>query len=197
MPATALAASRPSAAWSLAVSSRMTPAFDGTSKSCDSSRSPSTTATARTREPAAAPVKVARPLASVCTDCDRPPPRTNCTAWFGIGLLRLPRTSRTVTVPAGASVVGRGIPDIARGSGMPDPPMPPICAQAFDAPPASASAIASTAAPAAPAPRDGESPSGCRALSSFSIRSRYTLAPWSSCFIRRTARARRRPVISW
>ena len=170
----------------------MTPASDGTSKSCDSSRSPSTTATARTSDPAAAPENTARPFSSVVTVSERPPPSTNCTGWPAMAFARPPRTSRTVTVPAGASVVGRGIPDIARGSGIPEPPMPPIWAKALDDPPASARATASTTAPAAPAPFRDTSPAGCRAASSFSIRSRYTRCPWSSCRISRTARARRR-----
>ena len=77
-------------------------------------------------------------------------------------LVTCPRTSRTDTVPVGSwGSVGRGMPDIARASGMPAvPPVPPICARAGVAQRA-ASQDAMTSARAAERPED-ERRTACR-----------------------------------
>ena len=111
-----------------------------------------------------------------------------------------PRTRRTDRVPTGTEGSGRGIPDIALASGMPAIPPDAAHLRARRGPDSEAAQRARPRSSAFAAERPAASvfaSDACRAASSFSISSRYAALPLSSCLISRTARLRRRAVISW
>src|SRR5947209_10391464 len=116
-PGTGVAGSLSFAAASLlvATSNSRTPPCAGDAKSCDSSRSPSTTTTAFTVSPGGTSSNCARPLASVFTVRTVAP---ICSSIGKLGMLleRSPRMSRTEIEWSGRSVTGRGMPDICFGS---------------------------------------------------------------------------------
>ena len=100
-----------------ATSSVRTPPVAGMSKGLDSSRCPSTTASACTWAPAGTPVNSARPSAPVGSRRTAPAPCSSTDAPTML-LVISSRTTRTVTVPSGSSGAGIDMPDIARGSGI-------------------------------------------------------------------------------
>src|SRR5262245_34541490 len=93
------------------------PPAGGTSNSWDSIRSPATVVDALSRVPGVSPSNCARPASSVVDVFATPGPFSS-TACFGIGFVSCPRMTRTVTVPAGISPTGSGMPDICLGSGI-------------------------------------------------------------------------------
>jgi hypothetical protein len=80
-------------------------------------RSPSTVTDAFTRPPTGRSLNVARPEASVVAVFGAPP-TVSSTVWPGSALVSCPRITRTVTVPAGTSFTGSGMPEICFGSGI-------------------------------------------------------------------------------
>lgn len=100
-----------------AINATLTPPREGTGNSCDVSVSPSTVAVACTVAPAGSPLNCARPCSSVFV-VRLSPPTVNVTSCPATLLPIRSRTTRTVTVPAGNSGAGSGVPAIAEGSGM-------------------------------------------------------------------------------
>ena len=106
---------------SVATSISRMPPDAGAGNSCDSRRSPSTSAVALTVAPASRSLNCARPFSSVfCVSVLEP----TCSSTLCPGMLfdRDPRIRRTEIAPLGRSSTGRGMPDICFGSGIAKPP---------------------------------------------------------------------------
>ncbi len=118
LAASALAAASAAAALATpATSATRTPPAAGTVNSCERIVSPSTTASAVTRDPAGTAMNCARPCPSV-TPVTRPSGVTRVTSWSGTLLPMRSRTTRTVTAALGSSGAGSGTPDIWAASGI-------------------------------------------------------------------------------
>ena len=102
---------------SVAASSSLMPPMAGAGNSRDSRYSPSTVAEALSVSPAGRRSNWTRPASSVFAVWTFEPTRSS-TVCPGRPLVTEPRTTRTVMLPSGRSVTGRGIPDICFGSGI-------------------------------------------------------------------------------